>query len=130
MTDPVTLPSRTLPNGLTVDLLDCTRHYYGGYWHVVLEVRCMVPVSAGQFEDAAAGGDARRILGEQQSFVRRLEKMAVRQDLLEQARQELLERFERNLLPFLSSEQFPPRFIASELEQQRRKTLRGIPCLS
>lgn len=130
MTDPVAFPSRTLPNGLTVQLSDGTRHYYGGYWHVAIEVRCVVPVEARLFDDPAACEGARQVLGDQQPFVRRLEKMAVRQDLLEQARQELLERFERTLLPFLSNEKFPSRFIASELELRRKKTLRGIPCLS
>lgn len=130
MTDPITLPSQTLPNGLTVKLLDCTRHYYGGYWHVVIEISCMVPVSAAFFNDPEDFEAAERILGKQLPFVRRLEKMAVQQNLLDQVRQELLERFESNLRPFLSHEKFPSRFINSELEQQRKKVLRGPLCRS
>lgn len=130
MTEPVAFPSYALPNGLTAELQDTTRHYYGGYWHVAIDVRCVVPVEASLFDDPAAFETARKTLGEQHLFVRRLEKMAVRQDLLAETRQELLERFERTLLPFLSNEQFPFRFLVSELEQRRKKVSRGIPCLS
>ncbi len=119
--------SHDLPNGLRVELLDVSRHYYGGYWQVALEVVCQVPLSARLFDDPLMCADARTLLGEVVPFVRRLEKMAVRQDLMEQARQELRERFERHLLPFLSNEKFPASFISSELDQRRKKTVRGVP---
>lgn len=128
MHSPEVVASHDLPNGLRVLLLDQSRHYYGGYWQAVLEVHCRVPLSAELFTDSGMFADARRLLGEVVPFVRRLEKMAVRQDLMDQARRELVERFERHLLPFLSNEKFPARFIASEFDQRRKRTVRGIPC--
>ena len=118
-----------LANGLRVELLDVSRHYYGGYWQVALEASCQAPLSLELFDDHGAFADARRLMGETVPFVRRLEKMAVRQDLVEQARQELRERFEKHLLSFLASEKFPAAFISSELEKQRKKTVRSAPCL-
>lgn len=127
MSNPKLVASYELPNGLRAGLLDQSRHYYGGYWQAVLEVRCQVPLSAGLSGESAEFAEASRLLGEVVPFVRRLEKMAVQQDLMEQARQELRERFERHLLPFLSSKKFPAAFIASELDHLRKKTLRGAP---
>ena len=43
--------------------------------------------------------------------------------------QELLERFDRHLLPFLGNQQFPSRFIQTEFQKRCKKSNRGIPCL-
>lgn len=115
-----------LANGLRVELLDLSRHYYGGYWQVVIEAGCLVPLSIDLFVDAGEFADARRMLGAEVPFVRRLEKMAVRQDMVEKALKELRERFEKHLLPFLAGEKFPAAFIRSELEKQRRKIVRPL----
>lgn len=123
------LRERTLPNGLQVIVSDVSRHYYGGYWQVSLEVSCLVPLEMGQFSDPAAETDARRLLGTVVPFVRHLEKMAVHGDELAAVRQELLERFDRHLLPFLGNQQFPSRFIQTEFQKRCKKSNRGIPCL-
>lgn len=123
------LAAHDLANGLRVELLDVSRHYYGGYWQVALEASCQVPLSLELFDDPGEFADARRLLGMAVPFVRRLEKMAVRQDLVEKAIKELRERFEKQLLPFLAGEKFPAAFISSELEKQRKKTVRSVPCL-
>lgn len=118
-----------LPNGLQVTVTDASRHYYGGYWQVCLEVSCLVPLELGLFSDPATEADARRLLGAVVPFVRHLEKMAVHGDELAAVRQELLERFDRHLLPFLGNQQFPARFIQSEFQKRSKKSNRGIPCL-
>ena len=123
------LRDNSLPNGLQVTVADVSRHYYGGYWQVCLEVSCLVPLEMGRFSDPATEADARRLLGTAVPFVRHLEKMAVHGDELAAVRQELLERFDRHLLPFLGNQQFPARFIQSEFQKRCKKSNRGIPCL-
>lgn len=123
------LRDNSLPNGLQVTVADVSRHYYGGYWQVCLEVSCLVPLELGLFSGPATEADARRLLGAAVPFVRHLEKMAVHADELAAVRQELLERFDRHLLPFLGNQQFPSRFIQSEFQKRCKKSNRGIPCL-
>lgn len=123
------LRDNSLPNGLQVTVADVSRHYYGGYWQVCLEVGCLVPLELGLFSDPATEADARRLLGTAVPFVRHLEKMAVHGDELAAVRQELLERFDHHLLPFLGNQQFPSRFIQSEFQKRSKKSSRGIPCL-
>lgn len=129
MSDQPLLRDCSLPNGLRVTVTDVSRHYYGGYWQVALELSCLVPLDAASFADTVTSADARRLLGNTIPFVRRLERMAVRGDQQETARLELLERFDRHLLPFLANDHFPDRFIQSEFQQRRKINNRGIPCL-
>ena len=129
MSEQLFLCDSTLPNGLRVTVADVSRHYYGGYWQVCLEVSCLVPLEMGLFSDPAIEVDARRLLGTAVPFVRHLEKMAVHGDELAAVRQELLERYDRHLLPFLGNQQFPSRFIQSEFQKRCKKSNRGIPCL-
>jgi hypothetical protein len=112
-----------------VTVSDVSKHYYGGYWHVILEIQSLVFVAKGDFSDAATASAARGLLGEVVPFVRRLERMAVRGDQLDDVRKELLERFELNMLPFLEHERFAARFIQTEYQQRCKKCIRGIPCL-
>ena len=129
MSDQALLRDCSLANGLRVIVTDVSRHYYGGYWQVALEVRCLVPLETGCFSDTATAEDARRLLGDAVPFVRKLERMAVRCDEQETARMELLERFDCHLLPFLGNNRFPDRFIQTEFLQRSKKINRGIPCL-
>lgn len=119
-----------LANGLRVMVRDVTRHYFGGYWQVALEVSSVVPLAGAELADDCDPDDVKRLLGETVLFVRRLEKMAVPGDERDVVRVGLLERCERHLLPFLASPQFPARFIQAEYAQRRKKSLRGIPCLA
>lgn len=119
----------SLANGLQLTVADVSSHYYGGYWQVCLEIRCLIPIEMGQFSDPATEVDARRLLGTEVPFVRHLEKMAVRGDQQDVAKKELLERFDSNLLPFIESKQFPSRFIQSEHTKRSKKSNLGIPCL-
>jgi len=100
-----------------------------GYWQICLEVSCLVPLEMGLFSDQTTEADARRLLGGEVSFVRHLEKMAVHGDDQETVRQDLLERFDRHLLPFLANNRFPSRFIQTEYQQRSQKSRRGIPFL-
>jgi len=103
-----------LGGGITARLRDATRHYFGGYYHVRIEVSADVPLSAAPFADAEEYRAALRLLGEQVHFHRTLEKMAVPEAGIAAVRQGLLEAFDTNVLPYLSRPDFPERFMRSE----------------
>lgn len=103
-----------LGGGVTARLRDVTRHYFGGYYHVRIEVSADVPLSVSTFADAGEQRAALLLLGEQLRFHRVLEKMAVPESGIEAARQGLLETFAANMLPYLSRPDFPERFMRSE----------------
>ena len=52
-----------LGSGITVRLCDVTRHYFGGYYHVRIEVSADVPLSTSPFADADEYRAARRLWG-------------------------------------------------------------------
>lgn len=124
------LVTHLLPNGLRLELFNLSRHYFGGYWRVELEARCMVPLAAGCCNDSAQFEEQRRLLGDSVPFVRRLERMAVPAEAVDAVRAELLARIERQMLPLLSHEQFAPRFITGEYTKRLKRPVRGIPCHS
>ena len=103
-----------LGGGMMARLRDVTRHYFGGYYHVRIEVSADVPLSPSPFADADEYLAARRLLGERIRFHRVLEKMAVPESGIKAARQCLLEAFASNVLPYLSRPDFPERFMRSE----------------
>jgi len=115
-----------LADGVTAVIRDNSRHYFGGYYHVRLQISVDVPLNATWFESAPEYEDAVRILGLTACFSRTLEKMAVPQGEVDAVRQDLLNSFEANLLPYLSRPDFPCRFVLSEYEKARKsEDLRG-----
>ncbi|KAA0895005.1 hypothetical protein [Oryzomonas rubra] len=103
-----------LGGGITARLRDETRHYFGGYYHVRIEVSADIPLAASPFSGLEEYQAARRLLGERIRFRRVLEKMAVPEADIAAARQSLLEAFDANVLPYLSRPDFPERFMRSE----------------
>jgi hypothetical protein len=103
-----------LGGGITATLRDETRHYFGGYYHVRIEVGADVPLSAPAFADPKEYRDALRLLGERICFRRVLEKMAVPEADIAAVRQGLLDAFDTNVLSYLSRPDFPERFMRSE----------------
>ncbi len=117
-------------SGLQLELCDVSRHYFGGYWHLRMEARCLVPLSAAGVDDPAQLEEMRRQLGDPVPFVRRLEQMAVPPERLESSRAGLKQRLLGQMLPLLEHPHFAARFLAKEYRQRVKRTLRGIPCLS
>lgn len=103
-----------LGGGITARLRDGTRHYFGGYYHVRIEVSADVPLSTSPFAGAEEYQAACRLLGERLRFHRVLEKMAVPEADIAAVRLGLLEAFDANVLPYLSRPDFPERFMRSE----------------
>ena len=119
-----------LSNGLQLELHDASRHYFGGYWRLSMEARCLVPLAAAGIDDPAQLEEMRRQLGDPVPFVRSLEQMAVYPAQLESSRAALRQRLLEQTRPLLEHPQFAARFLAKEYQKRVRRTLRGIPCLS
>jgi hypothetical protein len=114
-----------LGSGIQATVSDHTRHYFGGYFHVVIRISADVPVSAAAFADLSEYQDAVKRLGTFVSFSRTLEKMAVPDSEVDVVRQHLLESFDTNVLPYLVRDDFAGSFVQNEY----RKTLKSSPAL-
>jgi hypothetical protein len=115
-----------LANDVKAVIRDATRHYFGGYYIVTLQVTADVPLSAAWFDTIPEYEDALGRLGRSARFVRVLEKMAVPLDEVETVRGDLLHAFEANLLAYLSRPDFPASFVRSEYKKAMKQTnLRG-----
>jgi len=124
------LMERELANGLRLELFDTSRHYFGGYWRLSIEARCLVPLSAANIEDPARFDELRRQLGDPVPFVRNVEQMAVPPEQVDATRAFLQRRLLAQVLPLLEHPDFAARFLAKEYHQRIKRPLRGIPCLS
>lgn len=109
-----------LGDGLQARLSDLTSHYFGGYYHVRIQFRADIPVSAGVFADASEYRDAVQRLGAVVTFSRTLEKMAVPDSEIDTVRQQLLADFETNVLPYLVRDDFSGSFVRSEYRKARK----------
>ena len=112
-----------LGGGVRASVRDYTHHYFGGYYHVRIQVCADVPVTAGAFSDASELQDAVRRLGTFVSFSRTLERMAVPESEIGDVRQHLLASFDINVLPYLMRGDFSGSFVQSEY----RKSLKSSP---
>lgn len=115
----------TLGGGIQATVSDNTRHYYGGYYHVRIQVSADILVSAGTFADASEYQDAVTRLGAFVRFNRTLEKMAVPDSEIEVIRQHLLASFDTHMLPYLLRADFAGSFVQSEY----RKALNSRPAI-
>ena len=109
--------------GVLATLSDITCHYFGGYYHVRIQVCAEVPVSVATFTDSSVSQDAVNRLGTTVSFRRTLEKMAVPDHEINSVRQHLLASFDTNVLPYLLRDDFAESFVLSEY----RKALKSRP---
>lgn len=111
----------TLDSALCITLLDQTRHYFGGYFHVKVLAYCDIPLEQSYFENAADYSDAVKKMGTSVRFERVLEKMAVPESGIESVRTLLTQAFHETTRAYLSTPDFPSRFVRSEY-QKRGKT--------
>lgn len=107
-----------LDSALRITLLDQTRHYYGGYFHVKVLAYCDIPLEQGYFENNAEFSAALAKIGSSVRFERFLEKMAVPESEIESVRSQLLQSFNETTRPYLSTPDFAPRFVRSEYRKR------------
>ena len=115
----------TLDSALRITLLDQTRHYFGGYYHVKVLAFCDIPLEQSYFESDSDFRDAVGKMGSSVRFERVLEKMAVPEAEIETVRSQLTQAFHETTRTYLSVPDFAPRFVRSEY-QKRVKTASQI----
>ena len=103
-----------LGGNIPATLTDATRHYFGGYFHVRIQLTADIPVSAGAFAGPADLQDAVERLGSSVRLCRTLEKMAVPEAELDSVRLHLLTSFDANVLPYLQRDDFADSFVRNE----------------
>ena len=111
----------TLNSALFVTLLDQTRHYFGGYFHVKVLAYCDVPLEPRYFENNAEFSDAVVKMGSYVRFERVLEKMAVPEPEIESVRNQLTQAFHETTSTYLATTEFAPRFVRSEYRKRANK---------
>lgn len=109
---------------ITITLLDETRHYFGGYYHVKVLVYCDVPLVESFFDSKADFMDARSRLGETVRFERILEKMAVPEHEQLHVRGKLVDAFNDTALEYLSAPGFAGSFVRSSYRKSINKPAR------
>jgi len=114
----------TISANLSLTLLDQTRHYFGGFYHVSLLVYCDMPLERSCFDTEAEFLLAIEKIGRSVRFERVLEKMAVPEADLESVRHQLVETFYQTASAYLSNPGFVPRFVRSEYQKCVHKSPR------
>ncbi|MEI6704657.1 MAG: hypothetical protein WCL71_14170 [Deltaproteobacteria bacterium] len=106
-----------LNSDLSITLIDQTRHYFGGYYHVKVLAYCDITLLQSYFENEAEFKHAVVKMGPSVRFERILEKMAVPESEIEPVRGHLLQAFNETSRAYLSVAGFVPRFVRSEYLQ-------------
>lgn len=113
-----------LDSALSITLLDHTRHYFGGYFHVKVLAYCDIPLKKSYFENDVEFSDAVGKMGESVRFERVLEKMAVPESGIESVRSQLTQAFRETTKAYLSVPDFAPLFVRSEYRKHVKKTIK------
>ena len=111
----------TLGSGLSIILLDQTRHYFGGYFHVKVLVYCDISLEQRYFESDVEYGSVVKKMGTTVRFERVLDKMAVPESDIESVRSQLIQAFHETTKAYLSAPDFAPRFVRSEHQKYMKK---------
>lgn len=124
MTSEKVLTREVLPNGLTVEFWDLSKHAAGDRWQVVVEIRLAVPVLFDNLppELKEKAGEVRAALGESVLFTKQEVRNFVAEGevpgLLDQIVQELL----NSTKAYLGHHEFASRFLRKKfLEFQERQ---------
>src|SRR4051794_3678728 len=94
---------RKLDNGLTLEICDRTRRYFGDYFTIKLDLECLVPLDRSFFDDDASYEEAASRVKGPVAFRRTIERRGVPSASITAAREELLRNFEENALRYISS---------------------------
>lgn len=103
-----------LPNGLEARVEDLSRTIAADTASVVLVVRVPVAVKREYFEEAADCEKTKRVFGHELVFEYRNERTFVSAGEREALFEEFLAGFKKDVLPYLSKEQFPARYVLSK----------------
>jgi hypothetical protein len=115
-----------LSNSLNVLVYDTTRRYYEDYHLVRLEIECEIAVNEALFEGLEKLPEALRMLGDSVIYRRTVEKMGVPFVQIESTREDIISSFIVTAVPYLSREDFPRKFVQSELKKLSEKKIRSF----
>jgi len=104
----------TLPNGLVAEIWDGSRMIAADTASVVLIVRIPVAVKRGYFEEQADAEKTEKVFGPEIVFEYRNERTFVPAGERDALFEEFLSGFKKDVLPYVSKENFPRRFILSK----------------
>ncbi|MDD2852955.1 MAG: hypothetical protein PHY09_13780 [Desulfuromonadaceae bacterium] len=113
--------SESLGGASGITLLDQTRHYFGGYFHVKIHAYRDISLQRDFFATDAEYQDATGMLGTLVRFERVLEKMAVPQSEIESVCSQLTKDFFDSTGVYLSAPDFDARFVRSEYQKSVKK---------
>ena len=116
------IETTTLNSALHVTLLDQTRHYFGGYFHVKVLAYCDIPLVQSYFENDAEFSDAIVKMGTSVRFERILEKMAVPESEIESVHSQLTQAFQETTRAYMETPDFAPRFVRNEYQKHLKKS--------
>ncbi|WP_298269340.1 hypothetical protein [Geobacter sp.] len=121
-------PIREFPleNGLSLRIFDHTRHYFGDFHHVKLELTCEIPILSAHFAESADKEAACRLLGDAVVYRRTVEQMGVPSAEVQSTVERLIGNFTHHALPYLSTPDFSRRFVRAEFERARKRKSRPI----
>lgn len=107
-----------LPGGVSINIYDHSRIYYGGFYLVKLEISCDIPADGGAVvpeTSLTAKNDAKSL-----PYKRYLQRMGVAAAEVAAVKQALVNDFETNSLPYILSAGFPAK-LASSLRATMQK---------
>ncbi len=114
------LARQSLANGLILTFFDQSNRYYGNFHRVVVELQIRLPLTLDLFSDkdepAAALAQARLLLGSELIETRKLERMGVVGEAVEQVRDHLIADFLGTAGPYLGRPDYPRQLLASRLK--------------
>lgn len=111
----------SLGNGLIVRFFDLSRHYYGDFHLVKVEITCEIPLSCDYFDVQSDFEEACIRFGESVLYRRAVERMGIPSTAIEMVTEQLIENFVSHSLPYFAAPGFPRRFLKTELERSRKK---------
>ena len=106
-----------LPNGLVAEIWDGSRLIAADTTTVVLVVKIPVALKEEYFEDPAACRKTARVFGSPLVYEYRNERTFMSVGEREALFNEFLANFKKDVLPYVSKEQFPKRFVLSKYQE-------------
>ena len=106
-----------LPNGLVAEIWDGSRMIAADTASVAVVVRVPVEVKEEYFEDAAAQRRTKKVFGSPIVYEYRNERTFVPAGVRMALFEEFLANFRKDVLPYLSKEHFPKRFVRSKYKE-------------
>jgi hypothetical protein len=106
-----------LPNGLVAEIWDGSRLIAADTTTVLLVVKIPVALKEDYFEDPAACRKTARVFGSPLVYEYRNERTFMSVGEREALFNEFLANFKKDVLPYVSKEQFPKRFVLSKYQE-------------